>query len=352
MNATSTHDTKRGEDVRARINVLSEIPDEWAEHVVKWHAINGRYKQWLKGREVPDRNDEYFLYQSLIGAWPGAEEPDPDFLNRMQAYMIKAVREAKVHTEWLKPDTAYEKAFVSFIENILRPSESNDFLADFLGLARKISHFGALNSLAQTLLKIASPGVPDFYQGAELWNLNFVDPDNRRPVDFKKRLMLLNELRRREKKDRAALLHELTSEPCSERLKLFVTYKSLVFRRSQRTLFEEGTYVPVYADGRKENHVAAFARHAGNHWALAIAPRHLTGIIQSEALPLGEAVWTDAKLALPEDAPDRWLNIFTNEKLSVEVSQSKKFLSLSSALEKFPVALLTQSGGHLGGPDL
>ena len=346
MNATSTHDTKRGEDVRARINVLSEIPDEWTAHVLKWNAINARHKQWLKGHEVPDRNDEYFLYQSLIGAWPCTEEADSAFLERRQAYMIKAVREAKVHTEWLKPDAAYEKAFASFIESILRPSESNDFFADFLPFARKISHFGALNSLSQTLLKIASPGVPDFYQGTELWDFNFVDPDNRRTVDFKKRLQLLDALRRREDNDLTGLLHDLASDPCSERLKLFVTYKSLVFRRSQRTLFELGTYIPVYAAGRRENHVAAFARQAGERWALAIAPRHLTGIIQAGALPLGESVWPDTKLVLPQEAPDRWVDTFTRAKISAEAAKGEKLISLSYALKNFPVALLDGDGFH------
>jgi (1->4)-alpha-D-glucan 1-alpha-D-glucosylmutase len=346
MNTTSTHDTKRGEDVRARINVLSEIPDEWAAHVLKWNAINARHKQWLKGREVPDRNDEYFLYQSLIGAWPCTEEPDSAFLHRMQAYMIKAVREAKVHTEWLKPDAAYEKAFASFIESILRPSESNDFFADFLPFARKISHFGALNSLSQTLLKIASPGVPDFYQGTELWDFNFVDPDNRRTIDFKKRLQLLDALRRREENDLMGLLHDLASDPCGERLKLFVTYKSLVFRRSQRTLFELGTYIPVYAAGRRENHVAALARQAGDRWALAVAPRHLTGIIQPGALPLGESVWPDTKLVLPQEAPDRWVDIFTRAKISAVASKGEKLLPLSCALEHFPVALLVGDEFH------
>jgi (1->4)-alpha-D-glucan 1-alpha-D-glucosylmutase len=346
MNATSTHDTKRGEDVRARINVLSEIPGEWAAHVLKWNAINGEHKQWLKGRELPDRNDEYFLYQSLIGAWPGSEEPDSAFVDRMQAYMIKAVREAKVHTEWLKPDSIYEKAFASFIENILRRSESNEFLADFLPFARRISHFGALNSVAQTLLKIASPGVPDFYQGTELWDLNFVDPDNRRAVDFERRKKLLDELRKREENDVTGLLQDLTWDLGSGRLKLFVTYKGLVFRRSQRPLFENGAYLPLDAVGARKDHVVAFARHAGDRWALAVVPRHLTGIIKPGALPLRDSVWSDTKLVLPEGAPEQWFHIFTNEKLSAVSSQGKKFLPMTSALQNFPLALLAPDELH------
>jgi (1->4)-alpha-D-glucan 1-alpha-D-glucosylmutase len=346
MNATSTHDTKRGEDVRARINVLSELPDDWEAHVLKWGGINRQHKQLLKGHEVPDRNDEYFLYQSLLGAWPFHEDPGTIFLDRVKTYMIKAVREAKVHTEWLKPDTAYEKAFVSFIENILRPSESNHFLADFLPFARKVSHFGALNSLAQTLFKIASPGVPDFYQGTELWDLNFVDPDNRRRIDFEQHVRILNELRQREKTDLMALIHDLLSESYSGRLKLFITYKALAFRRSQRTLFEEGAYIPLYAAGTRKEHVGAFARQADDRWVLAVVPLYLTRIIKPDAFPLGESVWQETKLMLPEHAPEQWTQVFTNEKLSVVISRGKKFLPLGSALRNFPVALLVQDEFH------
>jgi (1->4)-alpha-D-glucan 1-alpha-D-glucosylmutase len=346
LNATSTHDTKRGEDVRARINVLSEIPDEWEAQVFKWSAVNSQHKQWLKGREVPDRNDEYFLYQSLIGVWPLTDEPGSVFLDRVKTYMIKAVREAKVHTEWLKPDTAYESAFLSFIEDILRGPESNPFLAEFLPFARKISHFGALNSLAQTLLKITSPGVPDFYQGTELWDLNFVDPDNRRPVDFDERRKLLDELRLREEKDSTGLLRELTADPCSSRLKLFVTYKGLVLRQSQRSLFDKGKYLPLYAVGPRKEHVGAFARHDGRHWALTIVPRYLTEIVETRSLPLGKSTWLETKLALPEQAPEHWIDIFTNEKITTAPSKGKKLLSLSCALKNFPVALLVADGFH------
>jgi (1->4)-alpha-D-glucan 1-alpha-D-glucosylmutase len=346
LNATSTHDTKRGEDVRARINVLSEIPDEWQAQVLKWSAVNSQHKQWLKGREVPDRNDEYFLYQSLIGVWPLTDEPDSVFLERVQAYMIKAVREAKVHTEWLKPDAAYEGAFLSFIDAILRGPESGPFLAEFLPFARKVRHFGALNSLAQTLLKITSPGVPDFYQGTELWDLNFVDPDNRRPVDFDERRKLLNELRLREKKDLAGLLYELTADPCSSRLKLYVTYKGLALRQSQKSPFEKGEYIPLYAVGPREDYAGAFARHDGAHWGLTIVPRFLTEVIETGALPLGKSMWLETKLALPEEAPDRWVNVFTNETLSAVISRGKKLLPLSDALQKFPLALLVENGSR------
>ena len=196
LSATATHDTKRGEDARARINVLSEIPAEWERKVKLWSKMNKAKKPMVGNINVPDRNDEYFLYQTILGAFPFDESEKADFTRRLKAYIIKAIREAKVHTAWIEPDTEYENAFTSFIEEILEPSEQNPFLKDFLLFHRKIAFYGIFNSLSQTLIKITSPGVPDFYQGTELWDFNFVDPDNRRPVDFEKRKELLKELLR------------------------------------------------------------------------------------------------------------------------------------------------------------
>ena len=176
LNATSTHDTKRGEDARARINVLSEMPDEWLKKLRTWIRINRGKKKRVHGLAVPDRNDEYFLYQTLIGAWPFSDAEYPEFIERIKAYIVKAVREAKVHTAWLKPDTEYENAYVSFAEKILARSEANEFLKELIPFCRRVSHYGILNSLSQTLIKITSPGVPDFYQGTELWDLSLVDP--------------------------------------------------------------------------------------------------------------------------------------------------------------------------------
>jgi (1->4)-alpha-D-glucan 1-alpha-D-glucosylmutase len=254
----------------------------------------------------------------------------------------------------LKPDTAYESAFLSFIENILHGAESSPFLAELLPFARKIAYFGALNSLAQTLLKVTSPGVPDFYQGTELWDLNFVDPDNRRPVDFAERRKLLDELRMREEKDLTGLLHELTADPCNSRLKLFVTYKGLLLRQSQRSPFEKGEYIPLWAVGPRKEHVGAFARHDGPHWGLTIVPRFLAQVIETGSLPLGESMWLETQLALPEEAPEHWIDIFSKEKITAVPSKDKKLLSVSRALKKFPVALLVadefhdSSGGFAG----
>jgi (1->4)-alpha-D-glucan 1-alpha-D-glucosylmutase len=184
LSATSTHDTKRGEDVRARLNVLAEIPQEWERQLRAWSRLNRRHLTRRGGRRIPDKNDEYFLYQTLLGAYPFARREDAAFGRRLRAYAVKAVREAKVHTAWLKPDSAYEEGYLAFIDAILRRRPQSPFLEEFLPFWRRIADFGILNSLAQTLVKLTAPGVPDFYQGSELWELSLVDPDNRRPVDY------------------------------------------------------------------------------------------------------------------------------------------------------------------------
>jgi len=334
MNATSTHDTKRGEDVRARINVLSELPDEWARCLQSWHRVNRNRRSILRDTEVPDRNDEYFLYQTLLGALPLTEEPDSSFLERLKAYVIKAVREAKVHTEWLKPDLAYEEAFTQFVEKILKPSESNPFLHDLVLFAKKIAHYVMLNSLSQTLLKLASPGVPDFYQGTELWNLSFVDPDNRRPVDFKVRNKLLRDLKERTKTDPAGLLAELRAS-MDGRIKLFLIHRILQARKKNSQLFQSGSYLPLEIRGQCKDHVASFARRHNSHWAIAVAPRMLTGIVEEGRYPLGPDIWKDTRIVVPDGAPVGWQDAVCGH--SVVDSHS---LLLGDVLKDFPVALL------------
>jgi (1->4)-alpha-D-glucan 1-alpha-D-glucosylmutase len=191
LNATSTHDAKRGEDARARLNVLSEIPAEFKEHLWKWTALNEHWKRCVDGKPAPDRGEEYYLYQTLIGAYPFSQTDTAKFAVRLKTHFVKALREAKVHSNWHHPNQQYEEAATEFAADLLDPQKASGFLEDFLPFQEKIAQFGVYNSLAQTLLKTASPGIPDFYQGAELWDLNLVDPDNRRPVDFKKRQELL-----------------------------------------------------------------------------------------------------------------------------------------------------------------
>jgi (1->4)-alpha-D-glucan 1-alpha-D-glucosylmutase len=229
------------------------------------------------------------------------------------------------------------------VKEVLVADPKNSFLSDFTYFHRRVAYLGMLNSLAQTVLKIASPGVPDFYQGSELWDFSLVDPDNRRPVDFGKRMKLLEELKQREKEDRPALLQELLSRWVDGKIKLYVTYKGLSFRRSHRSLFEAGSYLAIDASDRARDHVCAFARQQGGNWALVAVPRLITELVRAERPPLGEATWGFGALVLPEDAPEGWINILTGEELRTIPSQPEKLLPLSSVFQHFPLALLAPS---------
>jgi (1->4)-alpha-D-glucan 1-alpha-D-glucosylmutase len=260
--ATSTHDTKRSEDVRARINVLSEMPSEWAERVRAWSRINKKKKAVIDGSETPDRNEEYLLYQTLVGAWP-VEHMQSDaydrFVQRMKEYMLKASREAKVNTSWINPNGKYEEALTAFVHAVLTPLKKNRFLKDFLPFQQKISRLGAFNSLSQTLLKIASPGVPDFYQGTELWDFSLVDPDNRRPVDYALRARLLEGIKAGEK-DTALLIRELFDRRETGEIKLFLIYRLLAARSRMKTLFSEGEYIPLEVRGKEKDNAWNFRK--------------------------------------------------------------------------------------------
>jgi (1->4)-alpha-D-glucan 1-alpha-D-glucosylmutase len=338
LNATSTHDTKRGEDARARINVLSEMPDEWQKKLRTWIKINRGKKKRLQGSAVPDRNDEYFLYQTLIGAWPFSDAEYPEFIERIRGYIVKAVREAKVHTAWLKPDTEYENAYISFAEKILARSKANTFLKELIPFCRRVSHYGILNSLSQTLIKITSPGVPDFYQGSELWDLSLVDPDNRRPVDFEKRRAMLAGIREQDA-DIGRLVQDLLSTREDGRIKLFLIYRALKARKANREIFRSGAYLPIESAGRFRGHVIAFTWRYRRQWALVIAPRFLSHLVQEGDLPLGRQVWQDTEVIMPNGAPAAWRNVITNEVLS-----AGKALFVGDILLSFPVAFLLGEG--------
>jgi len=245
MNATATHDTKRGADTRARITVLSEIPEEWEGKVRLWSRLNSKKKRKVAGKSVPDCNDEYFLYQTLIGAFPFYERDYLPFVERIKTYIVKAVREAKVHTAWLKPDTEYEETFVSFVESILEPTNENPFLREFLPFQKRVSHYGIFNSLGQSLIKMTAPGVPDFYQGTELWDLSLVDPDNRRPVDFEKGKTILREIRAKSESDVLNLINELLGTKEDGRIKLFLIHRALMGRNEKQEIFQRGEYIPL-----------------------------------------------------------------------------------------------------------
>jgi (1->4)-alpha-D-glucan 1-alpha-D-glucosylmutase len=246
MLASSTHDTKRGEDVRARINALSEIPAEWRAQFAHWARLNRSRRRDVEGEPAPSRNDEYLLYQTLLGAWPLeelVEEGLAVFRERIRAYMEKALREAQANTSWTNVNEEYEEAVANFVDALLSGTETNLFLEEFLPFQRKVARLGALNSLSQTLLKLTAPGVPDVYQGNELWDFSLVDPDNRRPVDYGLRNGLLADLKRMDPADARSVLEEDAWE--DGRPKLYLTWKALELRRDMAELFERGEYVPL-----------------------------------------------------------------------------------------------------------
>jgi (1->4)-alpha-D-glucan 1-alpha-D-glucosylmutase len=346
LSATSTHDTKRSEDVRARLNVLSEIPMEWQICLSRWNRLNRRLRVPWEDDFAPDRNDEYLLYQALVGAWPvepATPKQQAEFVDRIQDYMQKALHEAKVHTSWVNPNTAYDDAVRRFVARLLDEKRNARFLADFRAFQSRISHYGFFNSLAQTLLKVAAPGVPDVYQGTELWDFSLVDPDNRRPVDYERRRQRLAELNEAltRPEELPALARQLTERKEDGRVKLYVTRQALHCRREHLGLFSTGEYVPLEAAGLHREHVVAFLRRAEGVWALVAVPRLLTALVKSGAAPLGPDVWETTVLVLPAGAPrGPWRNLFTGELLRSREENGQVVLPLAEVFGQFPVALL------------
>ncbi len=333
LNATATHDTKRGEDARARLNVLSEMPRAWEEKIKLWAKMNRKKKTKLGGCAAPDENDEYFFYQSLLGAFP-FEGPDASFVERLKVFAVKAVREAKRHTAWIKPDEAYEQACVRFVQGLLE--DEDGFLKDFLPFHRKVAFYGIINSLSQVFLKAASPGVPDFYQGTELWDFSFVDPDNRRGVDYDVRRKVLDGIRGRVLEDTAGLAGDLLARSEDGAVKLFTIYQLLQSRRQHPLLFEEGDYAPLAAQGEKAAHVVAFMRRHAEEAAVAVVPRFCVSLVEEGALPLGPGVWKDTRLE--GVGAGAWQDALTGR-----VIETGETLSLAEALACFPVALLVKT---------
>ena len=348
FSALSTHDTKRSEDVRARLNVLSELPHEWQASLQRWSNLNAQYRRDLDDAPVPDANEEYLFYQTLLGAWP-LEPYSPEeyttFVERIQAYMLKVLREAKVHTSWINPNPVYEEAVQRYIARVLDTQTQGAFLEDFLLFQRCLSHYGLFNSLAQTLLKITAPGVPDTYQGTELWDLSLVDPDNRRAVDYKRRYDMLRTLREHlatAGEDRRALVQELLTHKEDGRLKLYVTTLALNCRRMHPGLFSLGSYTPAQGRGAKGQYVFGFSRCQDNHAVLVVVPRLIGGLLAgTHAAPLGAAVWQDTRLLVPGiDSRWDWRNVLTGEPVIFATDDGQPALALAELLGHCPVALL------------
>ena len=350
LSPLSTHDTKRSEDVRARLNALAEIPGEWTARVRRWAERNARYKGGIEDEpDAPDANEEYLLYQTLVGVWPdgpsepAASAPGRDFEPRIQAFVGKALCEAKVHSSWINPDAEYEAAVAGFVAKLLDPTASPEFLADLTGFVGRVAFLGRVNSLAQTLVRCTAPGVPDTYQGSEAWDFSLVDPDNRRPVDYAAREAMLKDLTDRTAAGQRApcrLARELSADLTDPRAKLFVVSRALHARREFADLFARGAYLPVPAAGEKAAHVFAFARHLDGAAAVVVVPRLPAGLLGDELRPpLGKKAWGDAVLEVPEAVgPGRWANVFTGEHLTDTNSR----LTVGEVLGAFPVALLVR----------
>lgn len=339
MLASSTHDTKRSEDVRARINLLSECPGDWEQALARWQGTNQRHKSEVDGAEAPSANEEYLLYQTLVGAWPlegTSGDRWDDFIGRIGQFMTKAMKEAKLNTSWTNPSEDWEGAVRRFVAAVLDRQASREFLEDFQRFHAPLAVAGMHNALAQVVLKVCSPGVPDFYQGTELWDLSLVDPDNRRPVDFAARREQLADLRQRASGELAALTSDLLAHWPDGRIKLYVTFQALNFRRQRAALFQWGEYVPVEVSGPAAEHACAFARRHEGAAALVVVPR-LVLRLQSAGKPLwSPEVWHDTVLRLPF-AVRECRDVFTGQSFAA----SDQVLPLTEVLGSFPVALLS-----------
>ena len=331
--ATSTHDTKRSEDVRARLAALSEMPEEWSRAVRRWHTLNRRHRAVIEGEPAPDANEEYLLYQTLLGAWPleGLHDGNrAEFTQRIQDYMVKALHEAKVNSSWLEPNGAWDDAVRAFIAAILAGGGRNRFPPSLAPLAARLAQLGAVNSLTQTVLKLTCPGVPDFYQGSELWDFSLVDPDNRRPVDY---------TLRRQKLESVANVtpQDLLENWRDGRIKMFVIHRLLTLRRECAELFASGAYTAVSVQGSCAENVVAFERRSGNAAVLVIVPRHTATL---GFPPIGGA-WGDTRIVAPVTGA-RWRDVFTGR------AHSGDTLALSDIFAELPAAVLvTENKGEI-----
>ena len=340
MIATSTHDSKRSEDVRARINVLSEMPLDWHRRVRAWRELNRNRKVAVDGIDAPDVNDEYLFYQSLVGAWPlgsETENPPESFVARMRDYMIKALREAKEKTSWSNQNATYESSVAQFVESVIK---SQEFRESFLPFQQVVSHFGILNSLAQTLIKLTVPGVPDIYQGNELWELNLVDPDNRRAVNYEVRQKLLRQFQDCENQS-CDLVHKLTENLQDGRIKMYVVWKTLSLRKQLPELFQCGEYIPLKTCGEHAEHFFTFARHHETGAVMVAVPRLSAQLMKgTPSLPLSAEIWQDTQIEIPQGFPARFRNLFTGELLSKD---GTGIFFASQILHDFPVAMLVST---------
>lgn len=337
LNATSTHDTKRSEDARARLSVLSEVPELWTAAQQRWQSMNAARKPNVEGEFVPDAAFEGFIYQNLLAIWH-ENLPLSSITDRMCQFVVKAARERKRDTSWLDVNETYEAGLIGFTKKILDEPENSEFVADLREFWRMIAPWGRLNSVAQALVKIAAPGVPDLYQGTELFDLTLVDPDNRHEVDFQRRRRLQKDLQRAGAPPTAGLAW-LSDPQTADRLKLWVTQQALHARKGAPDVFVRGAYDGLYATGAARQHVLAFYRRHKDAWAIALTPRFARTLCDQD-VPPPELPWGDDALTLPENAPSSWINALTGDRIECEAGAR---LPLAACLASLPFALLAPS---------
>jgi len=344
MLATSTHDTKRSEDVRARIDVLSEMPREWRQMLTRWSRANRRHLSRVEGRNAPDRNEQYLFYQAVLGTWPfeamNAQEHEV-YVARIRDYLLKAIKEAKENASWILPNEPWESAVANFVTKALENRPGNPFLADLRPFAERIARLGAINSLSQTTLKLTAPGMPDVYQGNELWDFSLVDPDNRRPVDYERRRDALRRLN--EPHDNmASFVRELLEQLGSGEIKMWVTTRTLQLRTTYPQLFAAGAYTALEAEGERTEHVVAFARSDDENEVIVVVPRLVYRLMGDAAMPLGE-IWGDDVLQLPASAAGaRYTNWLNGAELRASERDGGGGLRLADVFADAPVAVLVR----------
>jgi len=328
--ATSTHDSKRSEDVRARMLAISEIPPLWGRSLQKWRTTNRRFKKQIDDAEAPDAGEEYLLYQTLLGTWPvdldGAPVPSvgPKFIARIQRYMAKALKEAKLNTSWIQPNENWDDAMQEFVARILEAGPRNKFLPAFLPVVAEIARLGAINSLAQTAIKLTAPGVPDIYQGTEIWDDSLVDPDNRRPIDYARRREMLTQTEK-------LPADELMQCWPDGRIKMRLTQRLLHLRRENPELFHEGIYEPINFGGAFADCAIGFVRRDRDRAIIVIVPRLSSRV---GFPPIGDR-WQDTHVVLPAGISNL-RDVFSDRKVRVENSQ----LRLAVAMSQLPFAVL------------
>jgi (1->4)-alpha-D-glucan 1-alpha-D-glucosylmutase len=342
MLTTSTHDNKRSEDVRARIDAISELPDAWRLQLRRWSRMNRARKREVDGEPAPSRNDEYLLYQTLAGCFPVDDLDESglaEYRRRIEQYMLKAIREAKVNTSWVNHNEAYESAVAQFVQALLSDSGSNLFLEEFREAAALLTWLGTLNSLSMTLLKLTSPGVPDVYQGNELMDFSLADPDNRRPVDYGLRRRLLAELE-------SGGLEQVSGNPADRRTKLYFVKQLLALRKARPELFLRGGYTPLQAKGERSENVVAYARRHRGTGLIVIAGRLYSSMgITTGKLPCGGEPWRDTCVDVPFLQEATVLrNVLTNRSCRV---QSGSVL-VADAFDTLPGAALVYEEGEIG----